>query len=94
MIERIELVGKCPIGALYKRVKIDIFGFIFDIEYFKELTRSWKSYTAFGEGSCGYTYSDVVFYNKKDEDGVSNFEKLIKNPKTHKQLREACGVCE
>lgn len=93
MIERIELVGKCPIGELYKRIKIDMFGFIFDVEYFKELTPLWRSYTAFGEGSSDFVYSDHVYYNKRDANGVTNYERLIKNPKSFEELRKACGVC-
>lgn len=95
MMEKIKLVGECPIGKLYKKIKIDMFGFIFSVEYFKELNPTYKTYTTFSDlyGVEDYTYSDVVYYNRRDENGVTIYEKLIKNPKSLKDIRAAYGVC-
>jgi len=87
MIERIELVGECPIGKLYKRTTVDRFGFIMRVEYIKELRPIFDLY--FNNPLCDpqYCYSAYVMYVEPTYDPPAD----LKPTKTVVAFKAGCA---
>ena len=68
MIEKVELVGKCPIGEIYRKTKVDRFGFWAGESFIKMVRKDWYFEQIFQDyAERGLTYSDIKYYAPKSD---------------------------